>query len=415
MIYLDHAAATPVDNQVLTAMLPYFSEHFFNPSAPYLPAKHLRETYQSAKHQLANTVGAKSADLVITSGATESINLAFTATARHSSPTQSSPLILATEHDAVFQVASASIFASAFNNSTPASAPSFVSPSSSTPTPASIPTIRVDSQGLIDLADLQAKITPSTTIVSVALVSGELGIIQPLAKISALIQEIRTARHLAGNHNPLFLHSDASQALELLDVNVSRLGIDLLTMNSAKIYGPKGIGALYASRQISLHPIIHGGGQERGLRSGTENVPALIGFSTAATIAKSHIASSRKKYHHLKQVFLQNLHPRFVVPLRLGHPKHQLDSFCPISFPGLDAERLIFMLEDQDILLSTGAACAASKGQKSRSLQAIGLSDAVINGSLRITFGRTNSEQAVKTAAQAISAAVDIEFERQNS
>lgn len=381
MIYLDHAAATPVHPKVLSAMQPYFTQDFFNPSSPYLAAKHVREAYESAKSDLAHSIGAKASDLVITAGATESINLAFTALQNIQNP---HCLILATEHQAVRQAAQQ--FPCDF--------------------------IQVEKDGTINLNDLKSKIQANTALISVALVNNEIGSIQPLSKISELLHQIRQSRLKAQNKTPLFFHSDASQALNLIDISVARLGVDMLTISAAKIYGPKGIGALYFNRQIKLQPIVFGGGQERGLRSGTENVPALIGFAKAAEIAKSHLVSNRKKYQKLKQILSSELQHAKVTPLFLGNPKHQLANFCPVSFPGLDAERLIFKLEAEEIYLSTGAACAASKGETSHTLSAIGLSDAEISGSLRISLGALNDETNILQAAQAIRRVVDTEFNR---
>lgn len=380
-IYLDYAAATPVDQRVLSAMLPYFSEKFYNPSAAYLPAKHLRGEYEVHKSLLANSIGAKSPDLIITGGATESINLAFTVLGN----IPGHCLISATEHAAVCE--SAKHYSS--NN---------------------FDEIKVSSTGLIDLDDLKQKIREDTVLISIALVNNELGTIQPVSEISRLIQEIRQARLRQNNLTPLYLHSDASQAMNLLDLSVARLGVDLLTINSAKIYGPKGVGALYVARGVKLSPVTFGGGQEMGLRSGTENVPGLIGFATAAQLAKEHLVSSRRKYQEFATIFKRIIEEKSAIPpLWLGHPKHQLVNFLPVCFDGLDAERLIFKLEDRGVYLSTGAACAASKGQKSHVLSAIGLSDREIAGSLRITFGNQNRLEDIKKAANLIASAVNQE------
>lgn len=382
MIYLDHAAATPVSAQALAAMQPYFAEQFFNPSAPYLAAKAVREAYEQAKDDLAHTIGAKGADLIITSGATESINLAFTAIAQNKKAIRS--LILSTEHQAV----------------------------RATATQYGYSEIAVDRTGLINLADLRAKLTSDIQLVSVALANNELGTIQPLAEIATIIREERARRLAEGDTTPLYLHSDASQALSLVDINVARLGVDLLTLNAAKVYGPKGVGALYLAHGVQLQPITYGGGQEMGLRSGTENVPAVVGFAAAAQLAKQHTSGQRKKYQQLVQILRTELLQAKVEPLFLGSKKHQLANFCPVSFPGIDAERLIYKLEQQEIYLSTGAACAASKGEKSQTLSAIGLSDTEIAGSLRISLGILNTEQDIRTAARAIVQAVNAEAER---
>jgi cysteine desulfurase len=173
------------------------------------------------------------------------------------------------------------------------------------------------------------------------------------------------------------------------------MGVDLLTLNAAKVYGPKGIGVLYVGHNVKLQPLSVGGGQEMGLRSGTENVPATIGFAAAITEAEKHLTYERKRLQDLKRQLRQLLadlpNIRF-----LGNPKTQLAGFLPISLPGLDAERLVFALEDRGICVSTGAACAASKGIKSPTLRAIGLNDAEIAGSLRITMGKLNSEDDIK-------------------
>lgn len=384
MIYLDFAAATPVHPKALEAMLPYFSENFYNPSAPYLPAKHLRGEYEAKKSALAQTIGAKSPDLVITAGATESINLAFTVLENYP---DTEALILSTEHASVRE--SARRYAK------------------------KVAEIVVDSTGLINLKDLATKITDRTVLVSVAIANNELGTIQPLSEIAEIIRKVRDQRLAAGNLTPLYLHSDASQAASLLDLSVARLGVDLLTLNSAKVYGPKGIGALYIFRGVKLSPISYGGGQEMGLRSGTENVPLLMGFAEASVRAKAHISASRKKYEKYNQLFRQILTEKsLVTPKFLGNKKHQLANFCPICFDGLDAERLIFKLEDRGILLSTGAACAASKGQKSHVLSAIGLTDSEITGSLRVTFGELNTEEQIREAATVIAEVANQEAKR---
>ncbi len=382
MIYLDHAAATPVSRKALAAMLPYFSEQFFNPSAPYLPAKRVREAYEAVKDQLAHVIGAKGVDLVITGGATESINLAFTVS-------RGKVLVLATEHAAVLEAAKRHDYA----------------------------LIPVDQSGLLRLDNLSRQLTDDVDLISVSLANNELGTIQPLVEISELVRETRQDRLRRGISTPLYLHSDASQALSLLDLNVSRLGVDLLTINAAKCGGPKSVGALYIAHGVKLTPVNVGGGQERGLRSGTENVPGVIGFAAAASEAKRHLGSNRKKYQDMSQILRQELakigaDANIPEPIFLGHPKHQLASFVPVCFPGIDAERLIYKLEAEDILVSTGAACAANKGSKSHVLAAIGLSDAEIAGSLRISLGPINTEEQIKSAAQIIRKEVEREYAR---
>ncbi len=443
MVYLDHAAATPVTPSALSAMQPFFAEQFFNPSSPYLPAKRVRETYEDHKNRLAHLVGAKGNDLIITAGATEANNLAFTALNQNSLPKNSKTLkilILATEHDSIHAAATAACHRL-----------------HATGQPAEVILIPVECTGRIDLAKFERLLDESVTFISVALVNGELGTIQPLSEIAEHIKAERLRRLEQGNSLPIFFHSDASQALGLLNLSVSRLGVDLLTLNSAKVGGPKGVGALFVGHQARLEPLTYGGGQERGLRAGTENVAGLVGFTIAAEEAQKHLASNRKKYADFVQILRTELLQSSVTPLFLGlknpdphsskgalkTPKpsdSQLANFCPVCFPGIDAERLIYLLEDPSILIdqpteqpadqptdqpaspkksliepvcvSTGAACAASKGEKSKTLQAIGLSDTEIAGSLRISLGPTNDEAQIHRAAQLIIAAVEHENKR---
>ena len=373
MIYLDHAAATPINKKVLEAMRPYFDEEFFNPSAAYLPAKKVSAEYEAAKGVIAHAIGTKANDLVMTAGATEANNLAFSAVS------DGRVLYLATEHDSVRKVAEQ----------------------------CGGEAISVDKNGRVNLDDLKAKITDDVVLISVALANNELGTIQPLSEIAAIIREVRLDRLSRKIKRPLYLHSDASQAMNLLNVNVARLGVDLLTLNSAKVYGPKGVGALYVSHDVKLKPSVYGGGQENGLRSGTENVPGVIGFAKAVEEAEKHKNGNRKKYTEFKKILLSELKD-----YELVNKKHSLDNFVVLCYNGIDAERLIFLLEDKGVYVSTGAACAANKGAKSHVLTAIGLSDSEINGSLRLTLGETNDESEIHRAAEIINEVVSQERRR---
>ena len=373
MIYFDHAAATPVDKRVLEAMKPYYTDDFFNPSAAYLPAKKVAADYETAKGVIAHAVGAKASDLVITAGATEANNLAFSATRGQG------VLYLETEHDSVRRVAEVY---------------------------GGVP-VRVLKNGLIDFEDLKAKITDETELISVALVNNELGTIQPLSEVAGIIREVKLDRMRRGVKRQLLLHSDASQALTLLDINVARLGVDLLTLNAAKVYGPKGVGALFVSHEARLRPLSYGGGQENGLRAGTENVPGVVGFAKAVELAKEHLNGNRKKYATWRRILLDELEG-----YELINKKHALDSFVVVSYPGIDAERLVFLLEEQSIYVATGAACAASKGVRSHVLAAIGLTEPQIAGSLRLTLGELNTEEQLHSASRMINEVVAKERNR---
>ncbi len=327
MIYLDHAAATPLSQKAFEAMTPYFADQFFNPSAAYLPAVATRRAYEKAKDDIAHVIGAKGVDLVMTSGATESINLAFSLI----DPTAET-LISAVEHPAVRENAKRA---------------------------ANMQEIEVTPVGRVDVEDFKQKLSPRTQFISICLVSSELGTIQPISEIAQLVAAERQRRAIAGETLPIYFHCDASQGIGQLEVKINRLGVDLLTLNAAKVYGPKGIGALYVGRSVRLTPQTLGGGQEMGLRSGTENVPATIAFATAITEAEKHLNSERKRLYDLKLQLKKALADLPNIEF-LGNEKVQLPSFLPISLPGLDAERLIFALEDREVYLSTGAACAGA-------------------------------------------------------
>ena len=381
MVYLDYAAATPLSKKAKQAMLPYFDEKFFNPSAAYLPAVETRKDYERAKDEIAHVIGAKGVDLVMTSGATEANSLVFASVAE-----DAEVLISAVEHPSVLENAKRRNWQ----------------------------TVSVDQTGRIDIEDFKKKLLPNTQLVSICLASSELGTVQPLSDIARIINDERQRRALAGEKTPLYFHSDASQGLGLMEVKVSRLGVDMMTINAAKVYGPKGIGALYVGHNVRLKPQNYGGGQEMGLRSGTENVPATIAFAAAIADAEKHINSERKRLAALRD----DLRKKLIAGLGEeniifhGKAKTQLANFLPLSIPGLDAERLIFALEDKGVYLSTGAACAASKGEKSPTLKAIGLKDDEIAGSLRVTLGRPTTEKDIDEAADAIIAVVKSERER---
>ena len=381
MIYLDYAAATPLSEKAKRAMLPYFDEKFFNPSAAYLPAVETRKDYERAKDEIAHVIGAKGVDLVMTSGATEANSLAFAAVDENAEV-----LISAVEHPSVLENAKRKNWQ----------------------------TINVNQTGRIDIEDFKKKLSPKTQLVSICLASSELGTVQPLSDVSRVIAEERQRRALADEKTPLYFHSDASQGLGLMEVKVARLGVDMLTINAAKVYGPKGIGALYVGHNVRLKPQNYGGGQEMGLRSGTENVPSTIAFAAAIMDAEKHINSERKRLaalrDNLRKILVDGLGEDAII--FHGKAKNQLANFLPLSLPGLDAERLIFALEDKGVYLSTGAACAASKGEKSPTLKAIGLKDDEIAGSLRITLGRPTTEKDIDEAAAAIIEVVEAERKR---
>lgn len=217
---------------------------------------------------------------------------------------------------------------------------------------------------------------------------------------------------MAGDTTPLYFHVDASQGLGLVDINVTSLGIDMLTLNASKVYGPKQVGLLWAAGGVRLQPYIVGGGQEGGIRGGTEDVAGTVGFATAVRLAVSERKEEARRLGKLRDRLQQMLLAAIPGAVVSGSLKHRLPNYLHVSFPGLDAERLVFLLEDRGILVGTGSACSANVQTRSHVLDAIGLPPSVADGSLRITLGRLSSEGAIERAGEAIVAVVRKERER---
>lgn len=377
VIYLDHAAATPVDPRVFAAMKPYFSESFYNPSSPYAPALMVRREYEAAKAVLAASFGARADELVVTAGATESVNLAFASIGGHVVTTN-------IEHHAVLAAAKRLDHT----------------------------LVKASKHGCVSAEAIKKAIRPDTKLVSVALANNELGTIQPLRDIAQVVKNERETRLARGDTTPIYLHSDASQGAGQCDLHVSRLGVDLLTLNAGKVYGPKQVAVLWAHSQVVLQPQIVGGGQERGLRSGTENVAGVIGFARAIELAEKHRKSETERLGKLRNYFQAELTREFPQAVVSGHPKRRLASHLHISFPKLDAERLVFALEMRGVLVATGSACAANKGTRSHVLTAIGLIPEIADGSLRLTLGHLSTEENIRQAAAIIIEEVKKEMAR---
>jgi cysteine desulfurase len=380
IIYLDHAAATPLDERILREMTPYFTELFYNPSSPYAPALAVRRDYEAAKGVIAQSIGAKADELVMTAGATESINLAFSSIGGH--------IVTANiEHHAVLSAARRF----------------------------ECTIVESDPRGMVSAESVKKALRPDTRLVSIALANNELGTIQPLRDIATLIQNERKQRLARGDTAPIYLHTDASQGAGQLDIHVSRLGVDLLTLNAGKVYGPKQVGLLWAARHVHLSPQIVGGGQERGLRSGTENVAGVIGFARAMELADKHRKYESERLQKLRDKLQLTLMRAFADAVISGHPKRRLPSHLHISFPGIDAERLVFALEMRGVMVATGSACAANKGTRSHVLTAIQLAPEVADGSLRLTLGHLSNEENIERAATIIIEEVTKEKKRMAS
>ncbi len=356
-IYLDYAAATPLDKAVLKAMEPYFVEDFFNPSASYLAANKVKKDLEQARATIAGWLGAKPAEIVFTAGATEANNLAIKGLLGQYPGAQ--VVVSAVEHESVLAPAAA-----------------FESKQ-----------VRVKLSGIIDLDSLAEQISEKTVLISIMMVNNELGTIQPLRDISGIIERERKKRKSQNNNLPLLFHTDAAQAPNLFDLHVQRLGVDLMTINGGKIYGPKQSGVLFTKTGVALKPLIIGGGQERGLRSGTENIASAVGLAKALDIAQKNRQVEQKRISELRQAFLDKLIGIPGVSIN-GSKKHQSPHIASLTFEGRDNERLMMELDEAGIQVAAGSACSAANTEPSHVLSAIGLTDEQARSTLRFSFGR---------------------------
>jgi cysteine desulfurase len=373
MIYLDHAAATPLDQAVLKAMQPYFTDQFYNPSATYLPAVEVRRAIEKARATVAHWMGARPASVIFTAGGTEANNLAVHGIMRRfpAGNIVTSPL----EHD--------SVLAPAADYDHRA--------------------VKVQADGRIDLEDLRRQIDDQTVLVSVMYANNEIGTVQPLREVSKIIETKRRERQAAKSDLPLYFHSDAAQAANYLDLHAARLGVDLMTINGGKIYGPKQSGVLYVKPGLELRPLISGGGQERGSRAGTENVPAVIGLAAALDLVQSGRREETARLQALQKMFFELVETKLPPAVINGSRKWRLPNNVHLTLPGQDNERLLIQLEQAGILAAAGSACGAASGTPSHVLTALGLSDETARASLRLTMGRATAKEMVGRAVTALS------------
>jgi cysteine desulfurase len=367
-IYLDYAAATPVDPEVLKTMRPYFTEKFYNPSAIYLDARKLKNELDEIRHKVAETIGAKPAEIVFTAGATEANNLAVQGIMRQFP--EGEMLVSSIEHESILEPAGQ------FKHRE----------------------VPVDKNGRILLNKLSNLISDETVLVSVMYVNNEIGSIQPLKEVSGIIDGIRRQRRAKGNKLPVYLHTDAAQAGNYLDLHASRLGVDLMSLNGGKIYGPKQAGVLYIKAGTKLKPLIFGGGQEFGLRSGTENLAAAAGFAAALAAAQQKRPGESKRITELRRHFEQLVSEKIPAAIVNG-PDKRAPHLSSITFPGTDNERMMMELDEAGIMCAAGSACSAARDEASHVLSAIGLSEAEARSTLRFSLGRQTTQADIQKAA----------------
>ncbi len=360
-IYLDHAAATPVDPLVAQSMQPYLTEQFYNPSAIYLSAKATRQSLETARHEVAVVIGARAGEVIFTAGATEANNLAISGVM--SQYTAAKALITSIEHDSVLEAAKQ------YNYSI----------------------MQVDERGMLDAGTLRKHIDDSVALVSVIYASNEVGTVQHLKELSVVINEARLDRKARGIDMPLHLHTDAAQAANYLDMSVSRLGVDMMTISAAKTYGPKQVGALYVRAGVRLQPIIRGGGQEFGARSGTENVAGAIGLAMALQLSAKRKNAEVERLKKIQHTAMRELQDVKGIDFH-GHTSKRLPNNLCFSLPNVDGETAVMMLDERHIQAATGSACGASKDGPSRIILALGVPPEVAERSVRLTMGRSTTE-----------------------
>ena len=371
LTYLDHAAATPLDDDVLAAMQPYFTDQFYNPSATYAAGRSVRAAVDAARSTVAHHLGVRPVTVTFTAGGTEANNVAIHGIMQHF-PGKNC-VVSAIEHDAVLK-------------------------------PAAQYDCRiagVSADGTVDLAELDRLIDADTVLVSVMYANNELGTVQPLRQIARLIESKRKER--LGAETPLYFHTDACQAANYLDLHVDRLGVDAMTLNGGKIYGPKQAGVLYLAPHVRAFPRILGGGQERGLRSGTENVAGVVGFAAALHKAQGMRQAESSRLQQLQRQCIQLLEQRIPQAQLNGARKHRLPNNVHITIPGTDNERIMMLLDERGIMVAQGSACSASSDLPSHVLKAVGMSDADARASLRITMGRSTTESDIRCVVTVLS------------
>lgn len=373
-VYLDYQATTPVDPRVLDAMLPWFTEKFGNPgSTTHAYGREAAAAVDRAREQIAGLIGAKPTEIVFTSGATEANNLAIKGAGRFrralGDPEERDQIVtLATEHKCVIESCRALAREGL-----------------------GVTFLPVGFDGLVDLDRLAAAITEKTLLVSVMAAHNEIGVLQPLAQIGALCRE-----------RGILFHTDAAQAVGKVAIDVDALQIDLLSISGHKIYGPKGIGALYVRRRprARLAPLFDGGGQERGLRSGTLPTPLIVGLGQAADIARQEMGEEAKRLLNLRQRFLTGVQAQ-IPDMRLnGHAERRLAGNLNLAFPGVAAVDLIASCPE--LAFSTGSACMAAELEPSYVLRALGLDDATARCNFRIGFGRFSTAAEADFAVAAL-------------
>lgn len=362
-IYLDHAATTYVDERVKKAMDPYFNEIFGNPGSFHTIGLRAKEAMERSRNTVAKILGAADKEIIFTGSGTESINMAIKGVARAHKNKGKHIITQKTEHHAVLDTCEYLENEEGFK----------------------ITYLDVDRFGVIDLKQLETSITKETILITIMYANNEIGTIQPIKQIA----------EMAKKHKVLF-HTDACQAAGYLDIDVKNLGVDLMTINGSKVYGPKGVGILFIRSGVLIHPLIHGGGQEFGKRSGTENVSYIVGIAKALELAQQERKSEVARLTKLRDKLIKGL---LKIPKTLlnGHPKDRLPNNVNITFLDVEGEAILLYLDREGICASSGSACTSHSLDPSHVIIATGLPYEAAHGSIRFSLGKKTTDKDIDT------------------
>jgi cysteine desulfurase len=361
MVYLDNNATTPLDPEVIQKMNWFLQEHFGNPSSLYPLGRQVKELISEAREQVASALSARRSEIIFTGSGTEADNFGILGVL-DALPDKKELITSAIEHPAVLETARY------LENK------GYI-----------VHYVPVNSTGQVDLDFLRSVISPSTALVSIMMANNEIGTIQPIEEIVKI----------ADGHGVL-VHTDAVQAFGKMEVNVEKLGVDLLTVSSHKIYGPKGVGALYIKNGTPIKPFVHGGHQEFNLRAGTENTVGIIGFGEAVRILKERWRKDKERLEKLAQKLKSGIEARISGVKFNGHPEKRIKTTVNFAFPGLEAEAILLALATKGICVSTGSACSEESEEASHVLLAIGLKPEIARSAIRMSLGRFNTDGDVE-------------------
>jgi len=368
VIYLDNAATTKVAGEVVEAMLPYFTENYGNPSSVYSFASKNKEAITTQREIVADALGAKPNEIYFTAGGSESDNWALKATAEAYKDKGNHIITTKIEHHAILHTAEY-LEKNGFE----------------------VTYLDVDENGMVRLEDLKAAIRPTTILISVMFANNEIGTIEPIKEIGAIAKE----------HGILF-HTDAVQAFGQVPINVDECNIDMLSASGHKLNGPKGIGFLYIRKGVKIRSFVHGGGQERKRRAGTENVPGIVGIGTATARAIRTMEERTKKEAELRDYLISRVLEEVPYTKLNGHPEKRLPNNANFSFRFIEGESLLIMLDMKGICASSGSACTSGSLDPSHVLLAIGLPHEIAHGSLRLTLSERTTKEEIDYVVESI-------------